>query len=322
MRGAAGCSVAIAAAGAVLVGVACGGATPATPDADVVLVPHIDEPWWQVTGNPDLGPLTGPTQQPVDFAIWSASDGSWQIWECIRGTLEPGHGRLFYRWQAARLLDTDWQPLGIALHADPAVGETPGGLQAPFVLRVADGWRMFYGDWEHVCAARSADGTSFARELHDGQSGLFSEGPGAQTRDPMVLDLGGRYVAYDSAFPDGVNRVYARTSTDLETWSGPVVVAAGGAAGNGPYSAECPFVVQRGGWFYLFRTQRYGVDAETRVYRSPDPLDFGVDDDRYLVALLGVAAPEIVTIGDTTYVAALRPGLDGIQVAHLSWLPR
>ena len=78
----------------------------------------------------------------------------------------------------------------------------------------------------------------------------------------------------------------------------------------------------KSGYYYLFRTQHYGGNAETRVYRSKDPTDFGVDDDRYLVALLGVAAPEIVTIGDTTYVAALRPGLDGIQVAHLSWLPR
>ena len=165
------------------------------------------------------------------------------------------------------------------------------------------------------------DGKTFARELRGGASGMFSEGPGAQTRDPMVLAADGRYIVYDSAFPDGVNRVYARTSTDLETWGAAVVVAAGGEAGDGPYSAECPFVVARGGWFYLFRTQRYGADAQTRVYRSRDPLAFGIDDDHDLVALLPVAAPEIVTEVDETYIAALRPGLDGIQIARLAWVP-
>jgi hypothetical protein len=313
---------------AILCVAGCGGGAVTPSDAPLVqldapapVVPVIESPWWRVTGSPDLGALSSPEQQTVDFAIWPAGDGSWQIWECIRGTREPGYARVFYHWQGAHLTDTDWTPLGIALHADPSVGETVGGLQAPFVLPFGGGWRMFYGDWEHICQARSDDGKSFVRELTDaGTSGMFSEGAGAQTRDPMVLALGdGRYILYDSAYPGGVDRVYARTSTDLQTWSEPRVVAAGGAAGDGPYSAECPFVVARAGWYFLFRTQRYGADAQTRVYRSPDPLDFGVDDDRYLVTLLPVAAPEIVTVGDATYIAALRPGLDGIQIARLAW---
>src|SRR5262249_7439211 len=158
------------------------------------------------------------------------------------------------------------------------------------------GWRMFYGDWEHICQARSDDGKSFARELRGGVSGMFDEGAGNQTRDPMVLAADGRYIIYDSAYPYGINRVFARTSTDLETWSARRVVAQGGAAGDGPYSAECPYVVARGDWYYLFRTQSYGPDPQTRVYRSRDPLDFGVEDDRDLIGLLHVAAPEIVTV--------------------------
>src|SRR5262249_30129430 len=152
-------------------------------------------------------------------------------------------------------------------------------------------------------------------------SGMFSEGPGAITRDPMVLVDGARYIVYDSAFPDGIDRVYARTSTAVETWSDSKVVAAGGSAGTDGSSAECPFVVRRGGWYYLFRTQHYGAAAETRVYRSADPLDFGVDDDKDLVALLPVAAPEIVTVGGDTFIAALRPGLRRIQIAPPSWVP-
>jgi hypothetical protein len=46
----------------------------------------INGPWWQIAENPNLGPLTTPQQQPVDFSIWQAADGTWQLWSCIRGT--------------------------------------------------------------------------------------------------------------------------------------------------------------------------------------------------------------------------------------------
>src|SRR5450631_437772 len=79
-----------------------------------VLIPQIDGDWWQVAGDPDLGKYTDPRQQPVDFAIWQAADGSWQIWSCIRATKCGGKTRLFYRWQGARITDGDWKPMGIA----------------------------------------------------------------------------------------------------------------------------------------------------------------------------------------------------------------
>jgi len=60
-----------------------------------------------------------PKQQPVDFGIWQAADGSWQLWSCIRATSTPGKTRLFYRWQGKNLTDKDWTPMGIAMLADP-----------------------------------------------------------------------------------------------------------------------------------------------------------------------------------------------------------
>ncbi|MBM4033144.1 MAG: hypothetical protein FJ291_15365 [Planctomycetes bacterium] len=48
------------------------------------VVPRIDGEWWQVAGDPDLGTLTDPKQQPVDFAVWQAADGSWQLLSCTR----------------------------------------------------------------------------------------------------------------------------------------------------------------------------------------------------------------------------------------------
>jgi hypothetical protein len=329
-----------------------------------MLVPEIEGDWWVVARDPDLGPLTDPKQQPVDFAIWQAADGTWQLWSCIRNTRCGGNGRLFYRWEGRHLTDADWTPMGIAMQADPAFGETPGGLQAPYVLRTGDVFSMFYGDWEHICLATSADGKTFTRRLNaDGTAGMFTEGIGANTRDPMVLRIGDAYrgsciagmpwtlrwapkeprpeefagisgpplipqtpyYCYYTAFPNQQGAVYCRTSTDLRNWSDSTVVAFGGSAGTTPWSAECPFVVHHepSAHFYLFRTQRYGADAQTSVYRSHDPLRFGInEDERYLVCRLPVAAPEIVWHGGEHYIAALLPELKGIRIARLSWRQR
>jgi hypothetical protein len=153
---------------------------------------------------------------------------------------------------------------------------------------------------------------------------MFSEGPGDNTRDPMVLKIGDTFHAYYTANPGGQGADYVRTSKDLATWSASTMVAFGGQAGKGGSSAECPFVVYRDDQkaYYLFRTQHYGANAETRVYRSADPASFGIDDDRDLVETLPVAAPEIVEVAGQWYIAALLPSLQGIQVAKLAWTPK
>src|SRR5262245_36090720 len=83
--------------------------------ADHPTVPEIVGGWRQVAGDPDLGELTTAGQQPVDFSIWQAADGTWQLWSCIRSTKEQGRTRLFHRWEGARLTDSDWRPMGIAM---------------------------------------------------------------------------------------------------------------------------------------------------------------------------------------------------------------
>ena len=60
---------------------------------DQVLVPKVDGDFWQIAGDPDLGKYTLPKQQPVDFGIWQAADGTWQLWSCIRSTATPGKTR-------------------------------------------------------------------------------------------------------------------------------------------------------------------------------------------------------------------------------------
>ncbi len=290
---------------------------------DEILTPVVQGDWWQVAGDPDLGQYTDPKQQPVDFAVWQAADGTWQLWSCIRHTQCGGHTRLFHRWEGKNLTDADWEPKGIAMMSDPDLGEPLGGLQAPHVVQWNGVYWMAYGDWDDICFATSEDGKEFTRIVQpDGETAVFTEGPGVNTRDPMLLFTGGLWHCYYTAFPHEHGYDYCRTSPDLRTWSNSSVVAYGGNAGNNPFSAECPHVVEvNPGAYYLFRTQRYGEDAQTSVYRSRNPLNFGIDDDSCFVCTLPIAAPEIVLHEGKYYIASLLPNLKGIRLARLEWLP-
>ena len=287
-----------------------------------VLQPRITGDWWQVAGNPDLGTLTATKQQPVDFGIWQAADDTWQIWSCIRGTKEPGKTRLFYGWQGSHLTDTNWTPMGIAMQANTNYAEVRGGLQAPSVIFSGGRYWMFYGDWNDICCATSTDGKEFTRVLNAlGKSALFSEGAGSNTRDPEVINIGGVWHCYYNAYPHGIGADYCRTSLDLTNWSASTLVACGGQSGSTMGSAECPFVVQlEPRQFYLFRTQHYGRRAQTSVYFSDNPLDFGVNhDEGHFICTLPVAAPEIVQHDGKWFMAVLLPDLKGIQISHLTW---
>jgi hypothetical protein len=291
-------------------------ADPAQPN-----LPRIDGDWWQVAKSPDLGRLSSPRQQPVDFAVWKAADGTWQLWSCVRATKEPGKTRLFFRWEGAAIDKPDWTPKGIAMHADPSLGETPGGLQAPCVFRPSPGkpFHMLYGDWTHICLATSEDGKSFTRQPVNGKSGRFGEGKDDNARDPFAIKIGDVWHVYYTAHPNRHGTTFCRTTRDFETFSDAKVVARGGVAGEHVSSAECPQVIRRGEWYYLTRTVRYQPDPLTHVYASTNPLDFGVDDDRCHIGTLPIAAPEFVQDGDREFVAALMPDLKGIRVAKLMW---
>lgn len=283
-----------------------------------VFIPAVEGPWWRVAGNPDLGELTGERQQLVDFAVWQAADGTWQLWSCIRHTKIGGHTRLFYRWEGRSLTEPHWSPRGVAMTADPKLGEPLGGLQAPHVVRHRGVFWMVYGDWEHIRLARSEDGKEFRRV--EGAGPLFGEGLHANARDPMLLFTRGAWHCYYTAFPAGRGHVYSRTSEDLLRWSDPVVVSYGGVAGTNPSSCECPFVVElHPGDYFLFRTQLYGPGAQTTVYRSSNPHLFGIDDDSCLVVQLNLCAPEILRDEGAWFIAALAPDLDGIRIARLAW---
>lgn len=282
--------------------------------------PVIDGSWWRVAGKPDLGEWTSERQEPVDFGIWQAADGTWQLWSCIRHTKHPGRTRIFFGWEGAKLRDRDWRPAGIKFTGDGTVGETVGGMQAPHVIRVDGRYRMFYGDYRHICLALSDDGKSFEKQLFHDMAGLFGESPQALARDPMLINIGPRWYCYYSAHRDHRHGVWLRTSTDLVHFSDPRRVMAGGQAGENWCNFECPHAVRIGGWFYLFHTQNYAAgQQQTSVYRSADPTYFGIDDDSNFVCHFPVAAPELIQHEGQWYLAALNPELDGIRIVRLKW---
>lgn len=296
-----------------------------------VYKPVIEGAWSNITSQPDLGALTGQKQQPVDFAVWQANDGTWQLWSCIRGTRTGGRSRLFYRWEGKSLSDTGWSPMGIAMEADTALNENRGGLQAPYVFKENGTYYMFYGDWESICLATSQDGKTFTRVINETKTPALFAGPLYNTRDPMVIKIKDTYYCYyaahnhlDNGSKTSQAAIFCRTSRDLKIWGHPTIVARGGSAlKQTPWyggDIECPFVVRVHDKYILFRNQRYGQDALNTQYCSSNPLDFGDENDDYLVGLLPVAAPEIIKEGDQYYIVALKPGLDGMRIAKLKFV--
>jgi hypothetical protein len=174
--------------------------------------------WTSFIGMPDLalGPLgntsfNSPHMQPVDFAVWQAADGTWQLQSCIRNTCVTGcdadgkalqwdHSRLFYRWESPAVANSStfplhgWKDVGVVMLGEAAVGERVGGLQAPHVTKwdsTPPRYHMFYGSWSYICQAISTDGKHFTRVLDGGtgRSTIFGEGEGANTRDPMLFQI-------------------------------------------------------------------------------------------------------------------------------------
>jgi hypothetical protein len=322
------------------------------------LRPRLEGDFWLLAPNPELptylrrdprafAPGEFVPQECVDHYAFQSADGAWQLWGCIRRTAV---GRVLYRWEGQGLEQAPWQPTGEIVRAEAAAGESLDDwrgqewIQSPFVLRSAGRYYFFYGGHGtgldaqgqpvprddprtecQMCLMTSTDGRTWQRHRGpNGYSRVFV-GPG-EVRDPCVIAIDGvwhlYYAGYQNADPEQAG-IYLRTSSDLLNWSDWRLVHQAHEIAGGRWSHECPQVVQRGGDFYLLRTADYAT-ADSHVFRSDDPTDFGIGAAavKKYVGPLAVAAPEIIVDpAGREYITSNHDLQAGTRLCRLVWDP-
>ncbi|UZR99054.1 hypothetical protein [Chondrinema litorale] len=289
--------------------------------------PTLKENWWQIAAVPDLGEYNNDKMEPVDFAIWQAEDDTWQLVSCIRYCGENGDFRVLHRWEGQELTDTLWQPKGIFMMADSTLGEEHGWIQAPYVVQQNNVYKFFYGGGGQICLAEGTDGKHFQRQIQaNGKTSIFEGEEYDRARDIMIMNYDNEYYGYytgsiiNSWPEDTKGAVFCRKSKDLKQWGEEVKVSETEENVVDFLSSECPQVIHRNGFFYLFKTQEYKPgEQRTTVFRSDNPLNFGIGTDSLKVKTLPISAPELFTYNGKHYMAALMPDLKGIRISELNW---
>ena len=291
------------------------------PEEDKTYKPVIESVWWRICEAPDLGKLNGPDpnrQHVIDHGFIQAENGEWQLWACMRGTAV---GRLLYGWEGKSLEEGPWEPAGIKARAQAEFGEQvdPEKIQAPYFMKIDDQYYCFYNSGG-IRWMVSDDGVHYERKLDNNGSNLLYEKGG---RDVMLIKIDDTYYAYSTI--STVSRdswlygfIIVRTSKDFKRWSDYTIVAEGGRAGQGPVSAESPFVQEYKGSYYLFRAS--SADGKTYVYRSDNPYLFCNNNDENLVTVLDIKAPEIIHHNGEWYISDLAD-FQGIKLAKFKWEP-
>ncbi|MFP4058147.1 MAG: hypothetical protein ACLF0G_14865 [Candidatus Brocadiia bacterium] len=283
----------------------------AAAGAGTIEVPVVAGEWWRIAPNaPDVGKWGTGKENACDFTIFQSADGRWQCIACIRGTRHHGQ-RLFYRWEAGRLTDTDWAPQGILEVPRGMRGRPPrpASVQAPHAFRHAGRYYLFYNSGPAYCLV-SPDGRRWRPHRNvEGHAVFFPMG-----RDVCVFHDAARrrWIAYycGTVRRDGERRaaMVARTAPEPEgPWSEDEIAVR--AEGN----PESPFVLRRGEATYLWQ--------QMSVFRSQDPLDFPGAPVAHMTGLWynGKFAPEVVRHEGRFYIAGYSRG---IHVAEFRWEKR
>jgi hypothetical protein len=320
------------------------------------LKPELVGDWWLIGASPELDDILperarlredwmgrAEKNAPVDHHIVRGPDGVYHLWGCVRAT---SVGRILYHWESESLEASPWRPTGQIVRADKAYGESVDSgdevIQSPFFVQNNGVTFMFYGGGStgeresgpagnpraryQICLMTSQDCHSWARHRgRDGTSRVF-KGPGG-TRDPFVIQIGDLWYLYYCAESEESrwrSTVFLRTSKDLLNWSDPRMVhhdRDGSFMGDTAKNwVECPHVVYRDGYYYLLRTVDY-YTAETHVFRSDDPADFGIGDPRDKhVCRLPVGAPELYRFDGEEYVSSNHNPPLGTQMCRLRWV--
>ena len=283
--------------------------------------PHLDGAWWRIASPPALERFATGSEQTVDFTIFPAADGTWQLISCVRNTAHPGGKRLLFRWEGKSLTDPDWTPKGIFFTSDPAIGHQEGVLQAPHGVREDGLFWLFYNS-NGARAMTSKDGKTFEHAKNEAGGYKFFDMP----RDVMLLDNRGNDGKWYAFYTDIVPGKYAdrknhtvscRTAPKLAgPWSDKVDlgVLSPPPAGYVFMMAESPFILSRKGWFYRFE--------QLNVFASKDPSRWSGPATASMTGknVFEYLSPEIIEHDGRAYLAAYKDhGKGGIHVVRLGW---
>lgn len=258
-----------------------------------------------------------------DHCVVQDLNGMWHLFGITNPyPPDPAAEDQFAHATSPNFLQYPWNKHPFALTTDTDAGESH--LWAPHIIEREGVFYMFYcaGSLESHYQYRIHLATSsdlFHWQRYEGNP-LFEDYYDA--RDPMVLPIGDRYVMYYTAIldrPEGNHIVAYRTSQDLLQWSPRKIAFIHDSVGTAAGPVESPFVVKRGGYFYLF----IGPDGEyrnTAVYRSPNPFHWNRSQR---ITTITSHAPEIVHDRDGNwFITHCGWYYNGVYAAPLEWKPQ
>lgn len=244
--------------------------------------------------------------------------GQWHVYAITHAEPANPLDERFFGHATAPDLQGPWTKRPPALEADPAAGEHH--IWAPYVVFHGGRYYMYYagGTPDHAAyQMQLATSTDLKTWTRHPQNPLFTDGFDA--RDPMVIRVRDQWVMYYTAnsTPAGGNHIVAyRTSSDLVHWSERRVAFRHPATGTFGGPTESPYVVRRGGSYYLFVCCDGGY-RETRVYQSDDPFHFDIDDQ---VGEIDAHAAEVVKDeSGQWWVTSAGWGQGGLHIAPLDF---
>ena len=250
-----------------------------------------------------------------DHTLVRGHDGTWHVFGITHTSAgSPQDERTFLHATASDLMGP-WreEPDALASMGDEMA------IWAPHVVEVSDGhWVMYYFPNAPDGLIRRADSS----DLYHWTRTSFSA-PGG--RDPYLVKHGDVWRLYSVGVgPSSHGRILVSESSDLMRWSPPVTVLEDPVPGFAWGNLESPFVISRGGLYYLFvtRTSEAHVDyARTVSFVSRDPRRFGWDP----IAEYPAHAAEIVNDGRSDWMTSggwtgyVGERWRGLSIARLAW---